>query len=239
MWRMRSNVARAAQVLTSAAVLLAAVSVQAALSVTISDPLNDTFGAGTYDIKEMTVFADDGNGNPGNTHLRFQVRFYGNTIAAPSSGDPDALYGFIFIDLDGDVDMASFLEQFLLNPDPSTLISGPIEYYVDIGSEGVTFPLGPGPGKVDVVRTSDNTSVATPNITFFDVFVELKIDRNDLGLSPNNDVDINFGGMMGTLDEPTDVVPNVPEPATGLVAGALIGLAALARHRARRSSRGV
>lgn len=227
MWGMRVWNDWLVPVSALALLCLSASLAQAAISVTLSDPQNDTFGAGTYDIKELSVFADDGNGNPGNSHLRIQVRFYGNAIALPSSNDPDALFGFILIDLDGDVDMDDFLEQFLLNPDPSTLIGGPVEYYVDIGSEGDL--LGPGPGKVDVVSTASNSAVATPNIiaapSFFDVFVELSIARSDLGMSPNNQVNVHVGAIMGTSSEPTDVVPNVPEPGSGVLAGALLFLA--------------
>jgi hypothetical protein len=222
--------------LALAAALGMASSLPAAISVTLSDPQNDTYGAGTYDIKEMTVFADDGSGNPGSSHLRFQVRFFGSTIFAPSSSHTDALFGFILIDINGDVDMASFLESFLLNPDPMTLVGGPIEYYIEIGSEQGH------PGKVDLVKTSGNTTVSTPSIffntSFFDVFTELTIDRNDLGLSPNNHVDIGFGAIMGNANESTDVVPNIPEPASALLTGGLlVGLAGLARWRNRRQGR--
>lgn len=218
-----------------AAVLGQASSLWGAISVTLPDPSGDTFGVGTYDIKEMTVFADDGSGSPGSTHLRFQVRFFGNTIAAPSSADPNALYGFILIDIDGDVDMASLLDSFLLNPDPSSLIGRPVEYYIDIGSEAGN------PGQVEVVETAGNTVVSTPNVVFatgfFDVFTELTIARNDLGLSPNTQVNINFGAIMGTSDEPTDVVPNIPEPASGMLAAMCLGLAGLTRWRGRRARR--
>lgn len=218
-----------------AAIVGMAGSLQGAINVTLSDPQNDTVGVGTYDIKAMTVFADNGSGSPGSSHLRFEVRFFGSTIAAPSTGNSNALFGFILIDTNGDVDMASLLDSFLLNPDPNTLIGGPVEYYIDIGSEIIN------PGKVDVVETAFNTTVSTPNIifgtSFFDVFTELTIARSNLGLSSNSNVDIHFGAIMGTADESTDVVPNIPEPASGLLTAMFLGLAGLARWRGWRARR--
>mgnify|MGYP000433419910 CR=1 FL=1 len=204
-------------------------SLPAAISVTLSDPQNDTFGTGSpqLDIKELRVDAVS------NTHLKFTLSFY-TPISPPSLAGANALYGMILIDIDNDADMASVLEQLITDPSLDLALNG-VEYFIDLSSESSTL------GLVDVVDTSTNAPVATPSITyspgptFFDVFVTLS--RTNIGIPNNTDVDIRFGAIVGTANESTDVVPNIPEPASALLTGALLGLAGLARWRGRRQGR--
>lgn len=202
---------------------MAAASSQAAISVTLSDPQNDTLGTlnPQLDIKELRVDAVDSSGtNPGNTHLKFTLSFY-TPISPPSGAGADALYGMILIDIDNDADMAAVLEQLIVNPFLD-LASNGVEYFIDLSSEQIQL------GFVDVVETSTMTATsASPHSitylpSFFDVFVTS--DRDDLGVTANNDVDITFGAIVGTASEPTDVVPNIPEPASSLLACGLLGL---------------
>jgi hypothetical protein len=226
--------------LALAAALGMASSLPAAISVTLSDPQNDTFGtlSPQLDIKELRVEAVDSSGNsPGNTHLKFKLGFY-TPISPPSWPRPrsDALYGMILIDINNDADMASVLNQLITNPSLD-LASNGVEYFIDLSSEQFN-----NLGVVDVVDTSTNTAVATPSIayspgpTFFDVFVTL--DRTDINLNNNSNVDIRFGAIVGNANESTDVVPNIPEPSSALlIGGLLVGLAGLARWRNRRQGR--
>jgi hypothetical protein len=163
------------------------------------------------------------------------LSFY-TTISPPSVAALNSLYGRILIDINNDADMASVLNQLITKPSLDLAWNG-VEYFIDLSSEQFN-----NSGVVDVVDTSTNIAVATPSIayspgpTFFDVFVTL--DRTDINLNNNSNVDIRFGAIVGNANESTDVVPNIPEPSSALlIGGLLVGLAGLARWRNRRQGR--
>jgi hypothetical protein len=178
------------------------------------DLTGDTFGSGAIQHDITTYTADYSVAG----QITFTVNFAG-AISAPSLGLPTSVIGFIDIDTDqnaatgGDAPWGgavpggnNWINRGIdLGNVPGPTINLGDEFYIDLQTEGLN------PGFVDIVRTSDNTTVGTSAIAFgassFTTTVSLALLGGDDGL-------LNYGLLLGTFDEPTDRAPNGSTPAT-------------------------
>jgi hypothetical protein len=202
----------------------------AAISITLTDPTGDTFGAGPtqHDIVQVTA---DAVGPAGDEVLQIIVTFSGSTaVTAPSSDLSNGIAGYI------DIDTAP--GGAASNLDPPAGQGAPagfqIEFFVDLFSE---FLNAPPPGIVDVVKTSDNSLAATVPITFGTDSFTVDVPLSVIGIGP--EADIAIAVIVGTIAESTDQVPNpvpgevIPEPSSATIFGFGLAFLALARRRRR------
>jgi hypothetical protein len=186
------------------------------------------------------------------TNLTFTLTFANPTIEGPSSGNADAVYGFINLDTDknpGTGVTGLFLdsnqyESAFGHYTPSSL---GVDAYVNLTSEG--DPLHGAPGLVDVVTTGG----ATPFSPIDTVAVTYS---NQVGATPStltltiplvdfskNQIPLldtgNFAAVVGNVNNATDFLvassTTVPEPRswTLLSAGLMLVLLATAWLRGR------
>lgn len=188
----------------------------------VTDPLGDTFGAGSVQIDITSVTT---NLLPG--EIDFHVAF-GGPIAPPSAFAPNSVVGYL--DLDTDQNPATGVNAWAGQP---TVIPG-VEYIVDLFSEATS------PGNADVLDTSTGFPTGSAGITFGADYFDLTIPTSLIG---NSNGLLNWGLIVGTYREPTDtatgtinppVVGAVPEPASLATWGLLLCCCAFARAIRRR-----
>jgi hypothetical protein len=188
------------------------------------------------------------------TNFTFTLTFANPTIEGPSSGNADAVYGFINLDTDRNA-ATGVSGQFL---DSSNHESGFGHYssssqgfdaYINLSSEG--DPIHGVPGLVDLVTTNGFTPIDqiavsyvnragnTPSTLSFSiplsVFSSNQISINDTG---------DFSVVVGNLNAATDFLPSqsatVAEPSSfGLLVVAGVLLSVLGARRISGSMRRV
>jgi hypothetical protein len=182
------------------------------------------------------------------TNYAFTLTFANPTIEGPSSGNADAVYGFINLDTDKNSATGvtgAFLDSHGFEPgfgrfSPS---SQGIDAYVNLSSEG--DPLHGSPGLVDVVTTKGFTPIDTVAVTY----------KNQAGATPStlslsiplsvfssNQIPVpdpgDFSVIVGNVNNATNFLPSagpaVPEPASlALLATGSLGLLGYGWRRRR------
>lgn len=155
-----------------------------------SDPVGDTFGSGTPQIDAASLDVAAAGGD-----LVISLTFSG-TISPPDSGEADALDGFIDVDADqdgatGDVPWT----DFLTGSDTTGMGN---EFYVDI------FSYSSDDGAADLVDDLSEEVAGRVPVTFtaYSMTVAIPLALVD------GDGSVHVAAIVGTVAEPTDVVPN-------------------------------
>jgi hypothetical protein len=196
----------------------------------------------------ITLLSITGDNN--GTNYTFTLTFANPTIEGPSSGNSDAVYGFINMDTDNNAATGvtgAFLDANGYEPGFGryTPSSQGIDAFINLTSEG--DPLHGAPGQVDVVSTSTFLPIDTVAVTY----------SNQVGSTPStltisipltvfssNQIALldagNFSAVVGNVNNATDFLPgaaSVPEPGSALLLAAGVSLAALAMGRVKRPVR--
>jgi hypothetical protein len=173
------------------------------------------------------------------TNYTFTLTFANPTIEGPSSGNDDAVYGFINMDTDKNSatgHSGAFLDSKGYEPGFGhySASSQGFDAYINLTSEG--DPLHGAPGLVDVVSTSSfnpidtvpitytNRSGSTPSMLTFSIpltdFSTHQIPLLDTG---------DFSVIVGNANNATDFLPSAaPEPRSVVLLGAGMALILLA-----------
>jgi hypothetical protein len=167
------------------------------------------------------------------TNYKFTLTFANPTIEGPSSGNADAVYGFINIDADKKPATGvtgSFLDSSGAEPGFGRYPPGSagIDAYINLTSEG--NPLRHG--MVDFVSTATLLPIDTVAVTYTPQAgstpstLSLSIPLSDFAMLPVSLADTgNFSVVVGNVNNATDFLPSaasVPEPASVVLLG--IGL---------------
>jgi len=187
------------------------------------------------------------------TNYTFTLTFANPTIEGPSSGNADAVYGFINMDTDknsatgvtgANLDSGGF-EPGFGQFSPS---SQGIDAYINLSSEG--DPLHGVPGLVDVVAikgvnpidtqvidtvavTYKNQAGATPSMLSFSIPLS-DFSNNQISLLDTG----NFSAIVGNVNNATDFLPSaVPEPGSVILLSMGVSLAGLTSVRLRSGPR--
>ncbi len=176
-----------------------------ALKLGTSDPIGDTFGSGSTAVDatslDVGVFQN---------HLVISMTF-ANTVSPPDSGEADALGGG-YIDIDADQDGATGdVPWSELVTDGDTTGMGN-EFYVDL------FTYSGGDGAFDLFDDLNEVIVGRVAAVFTETAMTVSIPLNLL----DGNGSVNVAAVVGTVDEPTDVVPNNgsvsgPQPTAALI----------------------
>ncbi len=163
-----------------------------------ADPENDTFGSGPTQI-DITGFSADVAGDVLVIGLTFA-----DAVSLPDSGQAGALGGFIDIDADQDGLTGDGPWTDFLTGSNATGLGN--EFYVDL------FSYSAADGAVNVV--DDPTEIVTGRapVSFTSNSLTVQIP---LGLLGGDDGAVNTAAVIGTVDEPTDKVPNAGFLASG------------------------
>ena len=154
----------------------------------------------------------------------FTLTFANPTIEGPSSGNDDAVYGFI--NIDADKNPATGLSGLSLDASKEPGFgqyppgSAGIDAYVDLTSEG--NPAHGAPGLVDFVSTATLLPIDTVAVTYQNqvgstpATLSLSIPLSDFAQLPVSLADTgNFSVVVGNLNNATDFLPSaVPEPGS-------------------------
>ena len=185
------------------------------------------------------------------TDYIFTLKFANPTIEGPSSGNPDALYGFINIDADKNAATGvtgTFLDSNGNEPGFGLYSPGSqgIDAYINLTSEGDPF-LHPTPGLVDVVTTHGFNPIGMVGITY------MSQDSSNpsmltfsipLSLFSNNQISLldtgNFSVIIGNVNNPTDFLAPaaaVPEPGAVVLLGMGLSLSVWGAARLKGETR--
>jgi hypothetical protein len=174
------------------------------------------------------------------TNFTFTLTFANPTIEGPSSGNDDAVYGFINLDTDRNA-ATGVSGQFL---DSSNHESGfghyspssqGIDAYINLSSEG--DPIHRVPGLVDLVSTNGFTPIDQIAVSYVNgagntpstLSFSIPLSVFSSNLIPINDTG-DFSVVVGNLNAATDFLPSqsaaVAEPSSFglLVAGVLLSV---------------
>jgi len=182
------------------------------------------------------------------TNYTFTLTFANPTIEGPSTGNADAVYGFINIDADKNPATGvtgSFLDSSGAEPGFGRYPPGSagIDAYITLTSEG--SPVHGGPGLVDFVSTATLLPIDTVAVTYKNQAgstpstLSLSIPLSDFAKLPVSLADTgNFSVVVGNLNNATDFLPSaVPEPGSVVLLAAGVSLTVLATARLRRGAR--
>jgi hypothetical protein len=189
-------------------------------------------------------------GDNDGTNYTFTLTFANPTIEGPSSGNNDAVYGFINMDTDNNhttgVTGAS-LDANGYEPGfgKYSASNQGFDAFINLTSEG--DGSHGAPGMVDVVSTNGFTVIDTVPVTYTNAvgstpsMLTISIPLTDFS---NNQITLldagNFSVVVGNANNATDFLPSVssvPEPGSALLLTTGASLAALAVFRARRPPR--
>jgi hypothetical protein len=181
-------------------------------------------------------------GDNDGTDLTFTLTFANPTVEGPSSGNNDAVYGFINIDTDKNSATGvtgAYLDSHGYEPgfgqySPS---SQGIDAYINLSSEG--DPLHGAPGLVDLVTTNGFNPIDTIPVTYKNNTLSLSIPLSDFS---NNNIPLvdtgDFSVVVGNVNNATDFLPSaVPEPGSILLLSLGMSMAGLASIRLKRWAR--
>jgi hypothetical protein len=162
------------------------------------------------------------------TSYRFTLTFANPTIEGPSSGNSDAVYGFINMDTDKNAATGvrgAFLDSngFQAGFGRFTPSSLGVDAYINLSSEG--DPLHGTPGLVDVVTTNGFSPIDAVAVTYANrtgstpSTMTLSIPLVDF---PSNQIEVLdtgfFSVVVGNANNATDFLPSaVPEPSSTLL----------------------
>ncbi len=182
------------------------------------------------------------------TNFNFTLTFANPTIEGPSSGNNDAVFGFINLDTDNNSSTGvtgAYLDSNGYEPGfgQYTPSSYGIDAYINLSSEG--NPLHGVPGLVDVVSTNGFAPIATVPVTYtnqagstpstltlsipLSVFSSNGITLLDTG---------NFSVVVGNANNATDFLPSsdaVPEPSSVILLMFGVSLSLLSSGRRNRA----
>jgi hypothetical protein len=186
-------------------------------------------------------------GNNDGTNYTFTLTFANPTIEGPSSGNSDAVYGFINMDTDnktttgvtGSTLNSGGYESGFGQFSPSKL---GIDTYLNLTSEG--NPIHGVPGFVDLVTTNGFVPIATEAITYTNQVgatpstLSITIPLSDFSNNLITVVDTgDFSAVVGNINNPTDFLPtlsSVPEPGSAVLLMVGISLTLLVSSRLKR-----
>jgi hypothetical protein len=195
----------------------------------------------------ITLLSITGDNNGSN--YTFTLTFANSTIEGPSSGNSDAVYGFINLDADKNAATGvsgAFLDSNGFEPgfgqfSPSFL---GIDAYINLSSEG--DPLHGVPGLVDLVSTNGFNPIDTLPVQYTSAVgstpstLSLSIPLADFSANQINLLDTgSFSVIVGNVNNATDFLApsSVPEPNAVVLLAIGLSSAGLALARARRRSR--
>jgi hypothetical protein len=187
-------------------------------------------------------------GDNDGTNYTFTLTFKNPTIEGPSSGNSDAVYGFINMDTDNNAATGvtgSFLDSHGYEPGfgKYSASNQGFDAFINLTSEG--DGSHGAPGLVDVVSTNGFTVIDTVPVTYTNAAgsnpstLTISIPLTDFSKNNIPLVDTgNFSVVVGNANNATDFLPSaVPEPGSAVLLATGASLAALAMVRARRGSR--
>lgn len=157
---------------------------------TVGDPLGDAFGGANLPSLDLSAFSATTDG----TSLILRLDFF-TPISPVDSGEPNAMGGYIDLDVDQDPMTGVDLHVGGLCPQPAGL---GLEYYVDLFSYNSTTGL---------VEIEDDTATVAgfADAMFSPMSVEISVPLSVLGM---DDGIADTAAVVGNVMEPTDCVPN-------------------------------
>jgi len=178
------------------------------------------------------------------TNFTLTLTFAGPTIEGPSSGNNDAVYGFINLDTDKNLATGvtgAFLDSNGYEPGFGQYSPGSqgIDAFINLSSEG--DPLHGAPGLVDLVSTNGFTPIDALPVTYMNQVgsvpstLIISIPLSDFSSNQIAVLDTgDFSVSVGNFKNATDFLPSaaaVPEPSSlGLLAaGGLLSVLASRR----------
>ncbi len=165
--------------------------------VAVVDPRGDTYnGSAIPDVISLTV-------TPGQDTVTISLGFAG-LVSSSESGLPNAVIGLIDLDIDQDAQTGFVALADIYGP-PGTQSGLGVEYYVYLF-------LDPQ-GNAFVVNSGTAAIAGLAPVTFGDSSLTLKIPLASLGYDDGN---MNIAAVVGTVQAPTDVVPNVGHLTLGI-----------------------
>lgn len=182
-------------------------------SANVTDPAGDAFGTDTvrWDLTDMTIARDSGG-------ITVLLEFSHNLIS-PTSGDPNAMVGFVDFDVDQDATTGTQTLVDAFRPTPGLTGMGmefvlALTFYEADSTVTMFGPQGPI-GQVKPVFDGRQVSIQIPS-----------------ALLGNDDGFLNAAAIVGTFGSPSDIIPDrghlrlggansgrVQSPRSGMAAG--------------------
>lgn len=164
-----------------------------------TDALGDTFGfSGTQlDIEHVKGIVIDDN-------LVLSIDFF-TPIAAPSTFLPEAVFGYIDLDLDQDASTGFVSYQSIFAPFGQQGGSLGAEVTIDLFSQQSNF------GTVNLLNSSDFSIIGQASISYGLDSLQILLPLSLIG----DDGALNFSTLVGTAFEPTDAAPDTAIAITG------------------------
>lgn len=164
------------------------------LSAAVDDPAGDTYstGASTGVLPDVVRF----EASRVDTVLVVRIQF-GSPMAPTARGGSNVVTGYVDIDADQNGGTGTQPATDVYRPAGSGSTGMSDEYLLSLWSEGQ--------GRYEIWRTSDGAVTGTLLPLFNGNTLEMRIPLSALG---GDDGHVNLAAVVGTLAEPTDIVPN-------------------------------